>query len=49
MSARGLRPSLRVLILALATVLTLGGVLTARSAPPSFVTANNIVLQQGQF
>ena len=48
MSSRSSRPPLRVLLLALALALTLGGVLTARSAPSTFVTANNIVLQQGQ-
>ncbi len=48
MSSRSSRPPLRALLLALALALTLGGVLTARSAPSPFVTANNIVLQQGQ-
>ncbi|BCX03276.1 MAG: hypothetical protein KatS3mg053_1214 [Candidatus Roseilinea sp.] len=48
MSARGLRLSLRILSLTLATVLALAGVLTVRSAPPAFVTANKVVLQQGQ-
>ncbi len=37
-----------MLLPAMALVLTLSGVLTARSAPPPFVTANNFVLQQGQ-
>lgn len=48
MPSRSSRPPLRMLLPAMALVLTLSGVLTARSAPPPFVTANNFVLQQGQ-
>lgn len=48
MSSRSSRPPLRVLLVSLALALALGGALTARSASPPFVTANNIVLQQGQ-
>ncbi len=48
MFAHTLRGAIRVLLLALAIIPASGGVLTVRSAPFSFVTTNNIVLQQGQ-
>ncbi|MDW8215228.1 MAG: hypothetical protein RMJ55_16870 [Roseiflexaceae bacterium] len=47
MSVGAFRRLLRILALT-TTILVLCGVPTARSAPTSFVTANNIVLQQGQ-
>ncbi len=47
MSTRPGRLPWPLLLLTVALSLTLSGAWTARSAPPVFVTANNIVLQQG--
>ncbi len=47
MPAGPIRLSLRLMLLTLALSLALTGAWTVRSAPPVFVTANNIVLQQG--
>ncbi|MCX7792129.1 MAG: DUF6345 domain-containing protein [Chloroflexaceae bacterium] len=48
MSARPSRPPLRLALMTLVLSLVLTGAWTARSATPVFVTANNIVLQQGE-
>ncbi|MFQ3661292.1 MAG: DUF6345 domain-containing protein [Chloroflexaceae bacterium] len=48
MSAGTVRLSLRLMLLTLVLSLALTGAWTVRSAPPVFVTANNIVLQQAQ-
>ncbi len=47
MYARPSRLPLRLMLLTLMFSIALTGAWTARSAPPVFVTANNIVLQQG--